>query len=121
MCHASVRLLLALDRRGALRFAPLGGATFDALCPAEERERLPDSLVLRLPDGRCLVRSAAVRGALRLAGGTGRVLAGLLAALPPPVADRLYDGVARIRRRLVRAPADACPVGDPARRERFLP
>jgi predicted DCC family thiol-disulfide oxidoreductase YuxK len=37
------------------------------------------------------------------------------------VADRLYDRVARIRRRLFRPPADACPVGDPARRERFLP
>lgn len=85
----------------------------------EERERLPDSLVLLAPDGRCLVRSAAVLEALRLAGGAGRVLAGLLSVLPPPVADRLYDRVARARRRLLRPPADACPV--PARRERFLP
>jgi predicted DCC family thiol-disulfide oxidoreductase YuxK len=74
-----------------------------------------------MPDGRCLVRSAAVREALRLAGGAGRVLAVPFSVLPPPLADRLYDRVARVRRRLFRPPADACPVGDPARRERFLP
>jgi predicted DCC family thiol-disulfide oxidoreductase YuxK len=114
-------MLLALDRRGALRFAPLGGVTFGALFPPEQRERLPDSLVLRTPDGRCLVRSSAVREALRLAGGPGRALARLVSVLPPPVADRVYDRVAQVRRRLFRPPRGACPAGDPARRERFLP
>ncbi len=116
-----MRALLALDRRAALRFAPLGGETFRALVPAGARAGLPDSLVLRTADGRLLVRSGAVVESLRRAGGVGRALAAAAGLLPTALADRLYDRLARVRRRLFRAPNDACPVPDPARRARFLP
>jgi predicted DCC family thiol-disulfide oxidoreductase YuxK len=116
-----VRVLLALDGRGALRFAPLGGETFRALVPADARAGLPDSLVLRTAEGRLLVRSEAVVESLRRTGGVGTALAVVAALLPTALADRLYDQLARVRRRLFRAPDDACPVPDAARRARFLP
>ena len=121
LCHLSVRLLAAMDRTGALGFAPLGGPTFRGQLAEAERARLPDSLVLRTADGRLRVRSAAVVESLRLAGGFGRVLAGIARVVPTPLADRLYAGVARARARLLRPPADACPRLPPRLRERFLP
>ena len=121
MCHLSVRLLLALDRRGALRFAPLGGETFRDLVPEADRQALPDSLVLRRTDGRLLVRSAAVLESLRQVGGVGRGLAAVASAVPAPLGDVVYDLVARSRRRLFRKPGGACPVVPAVRRARLLP
>ena len=120
LCHLSVRSLLAMDRTGALRFAPLGGPTFRARVPAAARAALPDSLVLSTGDGRLRVRSAAVLESLRLLGGFGRVLAGIARAVPAPLADRLYAGVARARSRLFPPPEDVCPRVPRALRERFL-
>jgi predicted DCC family thiol-disulfide oxidoreductase YuxK len=121
LCHLSVRALLALDRRAVLHFAPLEGETFRELVPEVERAALPDSLVLRMADGRLLVRSAAVLASLRLAGGPAKWLAATARILPRPLADRLYDLVARVRRGLVRPPAGVCPVVPPVLRARFLP
>jgi predicted DCC family thiol-disulfide oxidoreductase YuxK len=121
LCHLSVRALLALDRRGVLCFAPLEGETFRELVPEVERGALPDSLVLRTADGHLLVRSAAVLESLRLVGGPARGLAAAARVVPRPLADRLYDLVARARRRLFRPPASACPDVPPALRGRFLP
>ena len=61
LCHRAVRFVLWADPEGrAFRFAPLGGDTFQALVSAGERERLPDSLVVRTTeDGRLLTRSTA--------------------------------------------------------------
>ena len=116
-----MRLLLAIDRGGALRFAPLGGETFRSLVPPEERGALPDSLVLRTPDGRLRVRSSAVVESLRGIGGPWPAVAAALGLVPRALADRLYDGVARLRQRLFRRPAEACPVVPAPQRPRFLP
>jgi predicted DCC family thiol-disulfide oxidoreductase YuxK len=113
--------LLAIDREGVLRFAPLGGETFRSLVPERERGALPDSLVLRAPDGRLQVRSRAVLGSLRLAGGPWPSVAAALGLVPRPLADRLYDDVARLRHRLFRRPAAACPAVPPHLRARLLP
>lgn len=121
LCHRAVRALLRIDRRAHLRFAPLGGETFRALVPGAERDRLPDSLVLAIEGRAPLVRSAAIRQALLTVGGPWRALASLAAILPRPLADRLYDAVARSRRRLFAAPGDACPVPPGPDRARFLP
>jgi predicted DCC family thiol-disulfide oxidoreductase YuxK len=121
LCHLSVRVLLAFDRAGALLFAPLQGEAFRELVPEAGRAALPDSLVLRTADGRLLMRSAAVLEGLRLVGGPARWLAAMARVVPAPLADHLYDGVARVRRRLVRPPADVCPAVSAALRSRFLP
>jgi predicted DCC family thiol-disulfide oxidoreductase YuxK len=121
LCHLSVRLLLALDRRGALRFAPLGGETFRDLVPESDRRALPDSLVLRTTQGRLFVRSAAVLESLRRVGGVWRGLAAVASAVPAPLGDVVYDLVARSRRRLFREPGSACPVPPAEQRVRLLP
>ena len=121
LCHLSVRVLLALDRAGALCFAPLGGGTFRGLVPEAERAALPDSLVLRTADGRLLVRSAAVLESLCLVGGPAKWLAVAARVVPRPLADRLYDGVrAACAGASSRPPAGACPAG-PGRPPRALP
>jgi predicted DCC family thiol-disulfide oxidoreductase YuxK len=120
LCHRAVRALLRLDRRGRLRFAPLGGETFRARVPTAAHAALPDSLVLVTGNDPPLVRSAAILEALRIAGLPGRAVVPLAALVPTALADRLYDRLARSRRRLFAAPADACPVPPGPDRARFL-
>jgi predicted DCC family thiol-disulfide oxidoreductase YuxK len=67
------------------------------------------------------VRSEAVLGSVRQVGGLWAIVAALGAIVPRPLADRLYDGVARLRHRLFRPPTDACPAVPARLRERLLP
>jgi predicted DCC family thiol-disulfide oxidoreductase YuxK len=120
LCHRAVRFLLAEDRVGdTFRFAPLGSDAFLAVVPEPARTQLPDSLVLRTSEGELLTRSAAVLHAMRRLGGAWRVLAAAVSVLPASLRDWLYDGVARVRYRLFRPPADACPITPPHLRSRF--
>jgi predicted DCC family thiol-disulfide oxidoreductase YuxK len=121
LCHLSVRLALRADRTGAVRFAPLQGPTFRRLVPEDERDLLPDSLVLRTEDGALLTRSAALVALLRRLGSPWTGLASVVAAVPAPLADRLYDGVAGVRSRLFRRPPELCPRVPPSWRGRFDP
>ncbi len=122
LCQRSVRLILAEDATGsAFRFAPLQGETFQALVSPKEREALPLSLVVQTENGALLTRSSGVLHILRRLGGVWRLLGGLLILLPPRLRDRLYDGVARNRRRFFAQPAELCPLMPPSLRERFDP
>ena len=116
-----MRLALHADRKGTVRFAPLEGETFRRLVSPGERSRLPDSLVLREAGGVLLTRSEAVVALLRRFGRPWSWLAAAVALLPRPLADRLYNGVARVRRRLFRRPRESCPRVSPALRGRFDP
>jgi predicted DCC family thiol-disulfide oxidoreductase YuxK len=107
--------LLRLDHRGRLRFAAIGGATWQALVPDTVRGTLPDSALLRWPDGRLLARSAAILAALREVGGPWPALAGIAGLVPRALADRIYDAVARRRRGAL-----ACPLPGMLA-SRFLP
>ena len=82
---------------------------------------MPDSLVLRTAEGRLLVKSAAVVESLRRAGGFARGMAALAGTVPPGLADRLYDTVARSRRRWFAARPSTCPVASRAHRLRLWP
>ncbi len=120
LCHASVRAVLVEDRSGAaFKFAPLGGARFLSLLPAEQRRDLPDSLVVRSLDGTILTRSRAVFYIGKRLGGIWRVVSTIFGAIPSSLSDLLYDGIAAIRHRLFRRPAEACPVLPPSLRGRF--
>jgi predicted DCC family thiol-disulfide oxidoreductase YuxK len=121
-CHYMVSFVIARDRDGTrFRYAPLGGATFAATLAAEQREGLPDSVVVRTADGRILVRSdAAIHIGERLGGLLG-VLARVASILPRWLLDPAYDAVARVRGRLFAKPDGACPLLPPELRQRFLP
>lgn len=120
LCHRTVRFLLAEDRGGqAFRFAPLESEAFAARFAREARESLPDALVLLLPGGAYVTRSAAfVEIGARL-GGFWRGGAALLAALPTAVADRVYDFVSARRERVFGRTEQACPRVPAELAERF--
>jgi predicted DCC family thiol-disulfide oxidoreductase YuxK len=111
LCHRWVRFVLAEDRGPELvRFAPLGGERFLAEVDADERARLPDSLVLRSADGKLRLRSDGVLHLLARLGGAWRALAIAGRLVPRALRDAAYDMVARRRLRLFARPAGACPV-----------
>jgi predicted DCC family thiol-disulfide oxidoreductase YuxK len=88
---------------------------------AGERERLPDSLVVRTAGGALLTRSTGALHALRRLGGGWRALAVFLGIVPRPIRDAAYDFIARVRFRLFAKPSAACPFVPPPLRARFLP
>jgi predicted DCC family thiol-disulfide oxidoreductase YuxK len=120
LCHRAVRFVLAEDRTGkAFRFAPLGGDAFEAEVPDDSKDALPDSIVLVTGEGEVLVRSHAI---LRMMGGLGglwRVLGIALAVIPGPLRDLAYDGIAAVRHRVFKKPADVCPIIPSHLRSRF--
>jgi predicted DCC family thiol-disulfide oxidoreductase YuxK len=121
LCHAAVRFVLAEDPHGrAFRFAPLEAESFAAAIPEDVRATLPDSLVVLRPDGTLLLRSAAVREICARLGGIWRALGFASRILPLAVLDRVYDAVARVRKRVFSTPVDACPLVPPDLRARFL-
>lgn len=122
LCHRAVLFALRHDRQGKLfRFAPLGGETFVAEIPPEQRAGLPDSVVVKTLDGRSLVRSNAFLHICERIGGGWRLLANVLRAIPRPVRDVFYDSVARVRYRIFGRTKDWCPVMPPELRARFDP
>lgn len=121
LCHWSVAFLARRDRDGSrFRFAPLRGVTFRQRVPEGLAAALPDSLALQTPEGRLLVRTAAVIRALAALGGPWALVGRGLGLLPRALLDWGYDGVARIRHRLFRAPEGACPTLPRDLRDRFL-
>jgi len=120
LCHRMVRFVLAEDRAGtSIRFAPLESAFFASRIPAEQRATLPDSIVVEAAGGELLTRSAAILHVLRRLGGLWRISAALAGVIPGAVLDWFYDSVARVRRKIFRAPAEACPILPAELRSRF--
>ena len=122
LCHRAVKFVLKHDRPGGLfRFAPLQGATFEAMVPGGQRARLADSIVLLTAEGKTLVESDAFVHILRLLGGGWRILAGILMAVPRPLRDGLYGLIARTRYYIFGRREDWCPAVPPELRARFDP
>jgi predicted DCC family thiol-disulfide oxidoreductase YuxK len=120
LCHRAVRFLVRRDRDGTLfRFAPLQGGTFRQEIPEPQRTDLPHSVVVKTSNGGVLTRSEATTYLARRLDRPWRWLGGLMGLVPPWVLDLGYDGVAAVRNRLFRAPADLCPNLPPALRSRF--
>jgi predicted DCC family thiol-disulfide oxidoreductase YuxK len=125
LCHRSVRFILAEERASPeplrLRFAPLASESFEAMLARHglARRDLPDSIVLELEDGSlCTQATAAIEIASRL-GGLWRAIAFVARGLPRSALDRLYEGIARIRKRVFAKPGDRCPILPPELRARF--
>lgn len=121
LCHGAVLFALKRDKAGRFRFAPLQGETLAELTPEDARVALPDSLVLREPDGRLFTRSSAVIALLQGLGPFWRMMGALLWIIPRPLRNLGYDLVAKVRHRLFREPEGACPLVPLELRNRFLP
>lgn len=121
LCHRGVRFILARDRTGHFRFAPLQGETFRERIPESKRKELPDSMIVETEDGRLLERSDAVVHILRNLRGLWKALGWILAPLPRFLRDPLYTAVASTRHRLFASPSSECPVPPESARDRFDP
>jgi predicted DCC family thiol-disulfide oxidoreductase YuxK len=119
-CHASIRVLLAEDPDGrSFRFAPLESDRARAALRDEQRRAVGDTIVVLTAESCVLSRSTAVSYIGGRLGGLWRAAAEVLTLVPARVRDAAYDGVARIRHRLVAAPKEACPLLPPHLRGRF--
>ena len=128
LCSRAVAWCLERDRRGRLRFAPLQGATFQALrnetlrgaaLEPPEWTHAVDTLVLH-EGGRFLVRGDGVIATLAALGGPWSVLARVLGVAPRGWRDALYRAIARRRHRLGAVGAH-CGTPSLEQRARMLP
>jgi predicted DCC family thiol-disulfide oxidoreductase YuxK len=122
LCNRVVRRLLALDREGKMRFAPLQGPSAQAYLRSHALPTADFSTLVFVPDWPVnatppRLRTDGVIAALRAAGRPG--LAGLLAVFPRVVRDAGYNFVARVRDRIF-GPWRACPLPRPEWLERFI-
>jgi predicted DCC family thiol-disulfide oxidoreductase YuxK len=107
LCNRAVRLLLRIDRRGALRFATLQGGPGQAWLKAHGFPTADfESMVFVRDWGTVagsrdtpLLRSDALVAALQACGGAGRMLS-WIRIVPRPWRDAAYRVLARIRGRL---------------------
>jgi predicted DCC family thiol-disulfide oxidoreductase YuxK len=121
LCQGVVRFLLAEDRRGVFRFAPIGGEAYTRMIPEEKRRSLPDSVIVLRTDGELLVRSAATLHLAERVGGIPRIKAQILNRLPRRVNDAWYELVARNRNRLFPRKESSCPLIPERHRAKMLP
>jgi predicted DCC family thiol-disulfide oxidoreductase YuxK len=119
MCHRGVRLILAMDRAGVFRFAPLDSEAFRASIPEESRASLPDSIVVQTASGELVVKSGAILYVMHRLGGVWRLLSIVARAIPKALRDYLYDRVAGVRHRLFAKPVGDCPIIPAEFRGRF--
>lgn len=120
LCHRWVKIVMHADHDGALfYFAPLQGEAIKSILTDQQRESLPDSIVVRTHDGRVLCKSAAVVYILTALGGWHRLGAIAMRLIPGPIRDLGYDTVAKVRHRLFKKPSEACPMMPEELRDRF--
>jgi len=120
LCHRFVRFLLAEDRQGVFKFAPLQSESFTEALPDETREGLPDSIVLVTEKGKYLVCSDAVVYLLTRLGGHWRALGTLLWLIPKPLRDFGYNFIGSIRYKVFGKTKDSCPLMPNDLKSRFL-
>jgi len=118
-CAASVQWVLAHDRQGTLRFAPLQGETARPLLARHPELVNVDSVVWVGESGEVRVRSAAALAVARYLGGGWSVVARLAALIPRPLRDWGYDLIARHRHKLTRN-APECLLPTAEEKKRFL-
>jgi predicted DCC family thiol-disulfide oxidoreductase YuxK len=97
VCRGAVRFTAKRDRSRLIRFAPLGGETFERLVQSHLRAGLPDSIVILTPEGELLCRSGAVLHLLYRMGPMWHLVGILLSWIPVRLRDWSYDLLARWR------------------------
>lgn len=120
LCNGAVRLLLKIDKREVLTFAPLQGEF--ARNALDERglrvgDEMPQSIIF-ISDTTS-THSDALISILKEIGGIWSVAAGMLALAPRVLRDAAYRFVAR-RRYTWFGKYDECAIPDPHHQSRFL-
>lgn len=121
VCHWAVKFVAKRDANDAFRFAPLHGDTFTGKVSEEERQSLPDSMIVLKDDGSLLMRSSGLVHILRRLGGFWGLLGHLLWVVPRPLRNLGYDAFAAIRSYVVKKPEGFCPMVPPEIGRRFDP
>ncbi|MBY0314023.1 MAG: DCC1-like thiol-disulfide oxidoreductase family protein [Bdellovibrionales bacterium] len=116
LCNGVVDVLVRYDSQGKLMFASLQGKTAQEYLPEAHRSNL-ESVVL-YDQGRCYVRSAAVRRVLVHLGGPWKLFLGFY-ILPEFILDFIYKWIARHRYHLF-GKKQTCRVPSAEERARFL-
>jgi predicted DCC family thiol-disulfide oxidoreductase YuxK len=120
LCHRVIRFLLAEDKEGIFKFAPLQSKAFEQMIDKESYQALPDSIVLLTGDGKMLMRSAAVIYLLTHLGGMWRIVGTILYFIPLFIRDAGYDLVGKHRYKMFKKPDDVCPIISEELRSRFV-
>jgi predicted DCC family thiol-disulfide oxidoreductase YuxK len=115
-CSGFARFMARHDRAERFRFVTAQSATGQALYRRHGLDPVAMATNIVILDGQPHVKMAAFAAAMRSLGWPWRALA-LAAAIPQPLADRLYDAIARNRYRFGRR---ACPVPSAALRGRLV-
>jgi predicted DCC family thiol-disulfide oxidoreductase YuxK len=122
-CDRTVQFILAHDRKGTIRFAPLQGDFAREVFARHPEVRDVDSLILVETDAGTGHECVSVRsdGALRTASRLGGVwrAAAVLRIVPRPIRDAFYDAFAKVRYRVF-GRLDECPLPSAEHRSRFL-
>ena len=106
LCNRIVRLMLRLDRKGRLRYAPLQGPSAQSYLRMHGLPTVDFDTIVFVPDWSrrerpdYLLRTAGIIGALRTIGGFARVLAAMLLIFPARLRDAGYRFVGHWRYRL---------------------
>ena len=112
ICHRFVRFSLSrMTPQNPLYFSPLEGATFRKIEENFPRHPFPDSIVVYdETSGRLLFKSEAVIKVLSLLMQPWKSIGFILKGIPLFISNRVYDFIAKIRRRLFKKPKQSCPV-----------
>lgn len=118
LCNGAVRIVMAMDRLGAIRFVPLQtpyGQKLAARLGVDPHA--PDSLIF-LAQGRALTKTTAFAAILQRMPRPWRWLA-VIDRLPRRLTNSVYDWVARRRYRLF-GRREHCVIPTPSQTARFL-
>ena len=122
LCNQTVRFLIKRDRHKRLYFAPLQGATAQAIVPSEYRKLLSTVVYNRAHEDKkhsLHIRSNAALLALIDIGGFWRIVAKCMHLFPVRFRDGCYDRIASNRSRLFGK--ETCKLPTKAEQARILP
>jgi len=120
-CSSSVQFILKREKRKTTAFAPFYSETYYRVLLPEEREALPDSLIVIRRNGEILDRStAALYIGLKLKS-PWRELSKAGLTVPEFLRDGVYRIVAACRKKLVRKDPGKCLIPTEEQKKRFLP
>jgi predicted DCC family thiol-disulfide oxidoreductase YuxK len=125
-CNKSVQILLKIDRKGRLHFAPLQSELAKKLAKKHGYtidQTNPESIVLvknfGTPSESITQQSTAIAEILQIVGGWYRLIGYLMKMLPTFLRDSAYQFIARHRYRWF-GKYDQCQIPSQAQQHRFL-